>query len=426
MNKRNYNGCIRLKGDVHTLSLPLVKVNEKPSSIWRNQSFLVLLSSTFLLSIANRIYELLLPLILYELTYSSVVVTTMRTAELLPNLLFGIFIGVIVDRVNKKKMALWSIGLQTGLLLCLAYLLKIESSWLPAFYVIGFMLMTCNYGYFNAQIGLVKANIPTEYLNSANAKFSFIETFINVMGPVLSGLILLLPLFYEGVLITACTYFLCLLILSRLSNKTEEPRPVRSGFFEDLEEGWIAFKQNRALWIMTIFIMLLNSTFTVVQTTILIFAKEDLGLSSAEVAAVISAAGIGGMIGSLFINRLRQTWGLGLMFGVSAIFHAASYLLMYFSENRYTLIIALLISGIATSFYSVCAYTFRLEQTTPELIGRISGITGTFFRIGMPVTVYLSGGAIQKWGSAPIFLVTALLNILIFLVYRVTPLWKLK
>ncbi|MFX3623443.1 MAG: MFS transporter [Ectobacillus sp.] len=406
--------------------MPLIKENKKPVGIWRNQSFLVLLSSTFLLSIANRIYELLLPLILYEMTSSSVAVTTMRTAELLPNLVFGIFIGVIVDRVNKKKMAIWSTGIQAGLLLCLAYMLKIESDWLSGFYVIGFLLMTFNYGYFNAQIGLVKANIPTEYVTSANAKFSFIETFISVMGPVVSGLILLLPVFYDGVLITAAIYFLCLLILSRLAHQPEVRRPSNSGFFADLEEGWKAFRQNKALWMMTIFIMLLNSSVTVVQTTILIFAKEDMGIASAEVAAVISAAGIGGMLGSLFASSLRRAWGLGILFGISALLHAAAYVLMYFSENISTLIIALLISGIATSFYSVCAYTFRLEQTPPNLIGRISGITGTFFRIGMPITVYLSGWVIHQWGAAPIFLLAFLFNLLIFMVYRATFLWKLK
>jgi MFS family permease len=406
--------------------MPLVKVKEKPVSIWRNQSFLVLLSSTFLLSIANRIYELLLPLILYELTDSSIAVTTMRTAELLPNLVFGIFIGVIVDRVNKKKMVLWSIGLQAVLLLCLAFMLKIESNWLNGFYVIGFMLMTCNYGYFNAQIGLVKANIPTEYLNSANAKFSFIETFVSVMGPVISGLILLLPVFYDGVLMTSGAYFLCLMIMSRLAHQSEVSSPESSGFFADLKDGWKAFRQNRALWMITIFIMLLNSTVTVVQTTILIFAKEDLGLASAEVAAVVSAAGIGGMVGSLLSNRLRHAWGLGVLFGCSAILHAVAYLLMYFSDNNFTLIIALLISGIATSFYLVCAYTFRLEQTSPELIGRISGITGTLFRIGMPVTVYTSGWVIHEWGTAPIFLFAALFNLIIFFGYRTSFLWKLK
>jgi MFS family permease len=408
------------------VSISTVEVKQKTVSIWRNQSFLILLSSTFLLSIANRIYELLLPLILLELTNSSVAVTTMRTAELLPNLLFGIFIGVFVDRLNKKKLALWSIGLQAGLLLCLAWMLKMESGWLVPYYAIGFLLMTCNYGYFNAQVGLVKMNIPTHYLNSANAKFSFIETFVSVMGPVISGMILLLPVFYEGVMITAFAYGLCFIILSRLSHQPEPSRQVGSSFLAAFLEGWKAFRDNKALWMMTMFIMVLNSTMVVVQTTVVIFAKKDLGLASSEVALVMGAAGIGGMAGSLLSSKLRKSWGLGVLFGWSAVFHAAAYLLMCVSNNYHILIIALFISGMATSFYSVCAYTFRLEQTPPELIGRISGITGTLFRVGMPITMYASGWVMAEWGAAPIFLVACIVNLIVFVIYRITLLWKLK
>jgi MFS family permease len=408
------------------VSISSVEVKQKTVSIWRNQSFLILLSSTFLLSIANRIYELLLPLILLELTDSSVAVTTMRTAELLPNLLFGIFIGVFVDRLNKKKLALWSIGLQAGLLLCLAWMLKIESGWLVPYYAIGFLLMTCNYGYFNAQVGLVKMNISTQYLNSANSKFSFIETFVSVMGPVISGLILLLPVLYDGVIITAFAYGLCFVILSRLTHQPEASRQVGSSFLADFREGWKAFRDNKALWMMTMFIMVLNSTMVVVQTTVVIFAKKDLGLPSSEVALVMGAAGIGGMTGSLLSSKLRKSWGLGVLFGWSAIFHAAAYLLMCVSNNYHILIIALFISGMATSFYSVCAYTFRLEQTPPELIGRISGITGTLFRVGMPITVYASGWVMAGWGAAPIFLLAGIVNLIVFVIYRITLLWKLK
>lgn len=414
-----------LKGD-GILSVSSVEVNKKPVSIWRNQSFLILLSSTFLLSVVNRIYELLLPLILLELTNSSVAVTTMRTAELLPNLLFGIFIGVFVDRMNKKRLALWAIGLQALLLLCLAWMLKIDTGWLVPYYAIGFLLMTCNYGYFNAQVGLVKMNIPTQYLNSANAKFSFIETFVSVMGPVISGLMLMLPFFYNGVLVTAFAYVLCFMILSRLSHQPEPHRQAKSGFLADFREGWNAFKANKALWMMTMFIMVLNSTMTVVQTTVVIFAKMELSLASSEVALVMAAAGIGGMAGSLLSSKLRMSWGLGVLFGASAIFHMAAYLLMYFSNDYHMLIIALFVSGLATSFYSVCAYTFRLEQTPPELIGRISGITGTFFRIGMPITVFASGWVMNGWGTAPIFLLAGMVNLIVFLVYRTTFLWKLS
>lgn len=71
-------------------------------SIWRSPAFMILLGAGAVMALGNKIYELALPLILYDLTKSSVVMSTMRGIEYLPNLLLAMFIGVLVDRVHKK------------------------------------------------------------------------------------------------------------------------------------------------------------------------------------------------------------------------------------------------------------------------------------------------------------------------------------
>lgn len=87
-----------------------------PASIWKSKTFTMLLISSLLLTIGNKMYEIVLPLIMYEITHSSVSMATMRTAELLPNFFFAVFIGVLVDRVNKKKWVVWMTGAQAFLL----------------------------------------------------------------------------------------------------------------------------------------------------------------------------------------------------------------------------------------------------------------------------------------------------------------------
>ena len=76
------------------------------SSIWQHKNFVILLSTGFLLSFGSRVYELALPLIIYELTQSSVAMGTMRAIQFLPILLFGMAIGVFVDRADKKRWML--------------------------------------------------------------------------------------------------------------------------------------------------------------------------------------------------------------------------------------------------------------------------------------------------------------------------------
>ncbi|WP_040209232.1 MFS transporter [Neobacillus jeddahensis] len=389
-----------------------------------DKSFYLLLGSAFLLTIGNKVYELLLPLIIYEWTHSSVAMASMRTAELLPNLFLGIFIGVIVDRANKKKWVLSMIGSQTILLFYMSYIVRSENtSLLLLFYLIGFLLMTCNYGYFNAQVSVTKLTVPAVQLTSANAKFSFIETFIGIMGPGLTGIILLFS-YYNGLLFTAVVYMISFLLVTQLHLQKRERSIQNRHFLSELKDGWHAFYKNKPLAKMSIFILLLNSSMTVVSTTVIFFAKDDLHLSSSVLAYLLSVEGFGGLAASLLVSRFRRRFGLGILFGLSAIINALSYLGMYLSFHPVLLTLALFINGFATTIYSVTAYTFRQEQTPTELIGRISGITGSIFRIGMPISMALSGYMILWWGSSSVFLAAFVFNVIIFLFYRKSMLWR--
>ncbi|WP_178022574.1 MFS transporter [uncultured Paenibacillus sp.] len=147
------------------------------------RSFAIILTSVVLLTFGGKLYEIILPLMIYDITHSSVAMSTMKTAELLPNFFFAIFIGVFVDRVNKKRWVLWMIGLQALLLLAFAFLFRSGVHMLPVYYAIGFLLMTLSYGYFNAEVSLIKLSVPNQELTAANAKLSFAETFVGIMGP---------------------------------------------------------------------------------------------------------------------------------------------------------------------------------------------------------------------------------------------------
>ncbi|WP_052947702.1 MFS transporter [Aneurinibacillus tyrosinisolvens] len=353
----------------------------KPASIWRSKTFTMLLMSSFLLTVGNKIYEIVLPLIMYEITHSSVSMASMRTAELLPNLLFAVFIGVFVDRVNKKKWVLWMVGAQAVLLFALAYLFKTNNQALYLYYIAGFLLMTFNYGYFNAQVSLTKLSVPPSHLTSANAKFTFVETFVSVMGPALSGMIFLLADLSDGVLITAICYLLCLLFMFQLSVEESKAEKTKGHFWRDIQEGWITFKTNDLLWMVTIFVVFLNCTMTVVSTTIVFYAKDVLHLSSSLLAAVLSISGVGGLLGSLLINWLRPRIGLGKIFGMSAFLNGSAYIGLYFCTNLAVLSVSLFIIGFALSIHSTAVYTLRHEQTPGHLMGRIGGITGTIFRV---------------------------------------------
>lgn len=395
-------------------------------SIWRNRPFLILFLTSAFVTCGAKVYELALPLILYDMTRSPLAMTTMKSIEFLPNLLLAMFIGVWVDRFSKKRWSQWMVFGQMTLLLLLYALVEYGRAEVIHFYLAGFLLMAFSYGYGNARVSIIKQVVPGPLLTSANARFSFLFTLIEIMGPAISGFILLLSSLHDGLLITGIAYFIALIAVSLLER--EEGTRVadqKSSFWEDFRAGWRELLSNRPLWLITILVIFLNATSGVYDAMIVYFAKDTLRLSNSKLGLVLSVAGVGGLLGSTLVSRLRRRFPTGRLLGATLPLLGGSYLLMAAGQNTWMLCLSLFLSGMLGTIETICIWTFRQETTPAHMIGRISGITGSIFKLGMVFSIYGSGWLTVWQGPWAAFLAAGIGNLLIFLVYRRLSLWHL-
>ncbi|WP_310833182.1 MFS transporter [Paenibacillus pedocola] len=408
------------------MSKPNLQTDTAAPPIWLSPAFMILLGAGAVMALGNKIYELALPLILYDLTKSSVVMSTMRGIEFLPNLLLAVFIGVLVDRAHKKRWSLTAILLQIVLLAGLYLAIERGTHSMLLFYVAGFLLMTFGYAYSNARVAMVKHSLPTSMLTPANASYNFVTTFVGITGPVLTGLLLMLPKLHEALLLTAVAFSLAFVTLSFI--RTEEtPRIAahsREGFWKELQAGWTELRTNRLLVAMSIAVVFLNCSSGMVDTTIIFFAKDELKLSNLELGIVFSAAGVGGLAGSLLIGRLRRYFPVGRLMTLSSLFTGLTSIIFFVSHSAYLLALGLFLYGCFETVSTVSIWTFRQETTPYHLIGRVSGITGSIFKLGMPFAIMGSGWISELSGPRTVFLITIAVNLLIFAGCWLSPLWR--
>ncbi|QAY68557.1 MFS transporter [Paenibacillus protaetiae] len=403
--------------------MPAAAATEQP--LWRHSGFLILLATGGILAFGSKIYELALPLILYSLTHSSVNMAAMRGIEFLPNLLFAMFIGVIVDRVRKKIWSLWMTALQAAVLCALYACIAGGHPPMPALYAGGFLLMLFGYAANNARVGMVKHALPEELLLPANASFNFVSTLAGIAGPVLTGLLLMLPRMEDALVITAGLLTLSFVLLLFLRSEEQNPsRRRQDGFWRELKEGWIELWSNRVLWQMTIAVLFLNAASGMADTTVVFYAKDSLQLNNASLGIAMAAAGAGGLLGSLLVSRLRSRFRVGMLVTVSALLVAASYGLMAFSRSGFMLGCSLFINGLFEMISNVSIWTFRQESTPHRLIGRISGITGSLFKLAMPLAIYGAGWISQLAEPSLVFIAAAAINTLVFAGCRFSALWR--
>lgn len=411
--------------------MPITKARPAPQpdspeniSIWRNRPFLILFMTSTFLACGAKVYEMALPLILYDMTQSPVTMTTMKSIEFLPNLLLAMFIGVFVDRFSKKRWSQWMVFGQMVLLFLLYGLTETGHAQVIHYYIAGFLLMTFNYGFNNARVSMIKQVVPTPLLTSANARFSFMSTFIEIMGPAITGFILLLSSLHAGLFITGLAYLLALLAISLLE-RTDAPVQAKGDFWTEFKAGWRELLANRPLWLITLLVIFLNATSGMYDAMIIFFAKDHLKLDNSQLGLVLSIAGVGGLLGSTVVARLRRRFPIGRIMGVTILLLGVSYSLMVFAQSAWVLCLSLFLTGFISTIENICIWTFRQETTPAHLIGRISGITGSIFKLGIVFSIYGSGWMTLWLGPWIVFLTAAIGNVLIFLVYRRLSLWRL-
>nr|WP_281378727.1 MFS transporter [Paenibacillus phyllosphaerae] len=179
------------------------------------------------------------------------------------------------------------------------------------------------------------------------------------------------------------------------------------------------------MWQMTLFVVFLNATTGMVDTTVIYYAKDSLRLGNGELGLALSAAGSGGLLGSFMISPLRRRYRLGVILTVTTLLTGIAYLLMIAGRHPVTLAAGLFLEGLLGAISTVCVWTYRQETTPHRLIGRINGITGSAFKLAMPAAIFAAGWMSQLAQSEWVFIAAAFANVILFLVCRFGNLWRI-
>ncbi|MBD8512522.1 MFS transporter [Photobacterium sp. CAU 1568] len=397
----------------------MTTVTQPQTGIWQEPKFLILLSSAFFAAFGAKIYSLALPLLVYELTASSEWMGWMRAVEYLPNLLLALFIGVWVDRVNRKH---WSQAMLIGQCLCLL-IAYTAVEWLAeplwALFPAAFMMMAFDYGYHNARLGMMKTALPQALQNTATARFSTMYSFLETVGPVLSGVLLLMAAIHQVFLLLIVLYLIAFVQLHRMPFTPAAPvthPPVLTA----LKEGWQALSADKTMCLITVAVVVINTTGAVFHVQAIYFAKATLMMTNLEVSYLIAASGIGGILGGLVADKIRKRIGLGLLLILSIAFESVGFALPALLPSAPVLALSFFLISSIGLMSSICIWSYRQEAFSDTLLGRVAGITGSLFKLGMPFGLAASGYLVVTLGTESLFLLCGIIQFITALLLCLT------
>ena len=283
-------------------------------SLWRHPDFMKLWTGQTVSELGSVVTRTAVPLVaLLVLGAGPFQMALLVVSASLAVLLVGLFAGVLVDRVRRRPLLIWADAIRALLLFSIpgAYLagaLHIEQLYLVVF------LEGCLGALFDsAYPAYVPTLIGVERVVEGNSKLATSASLAEIGGPGLGGGLVQLIGAPLAIVVDATSFVVSAisLVLIRSPEPARPPRTTATPIRREIVEGLQLVSRHPVLVPLTlrsIIAHLAGSFYGVLYTIYLI---QELHLSPILLGIVISAGGVGSLVGSLFASRLIGRFGLG-------------------------------------------------------------------------------------------------------------------
>ncbi len=396
----------------------------KPRKSGLNSDFWKYWTGQTISNLGSSITLFALPLLVYKLTGSALNLGITTAAEFLPYLLFGLALGAVTDRVNRKRMMiLTDLGraLVVASISLMAFSGHLTVWWI---YGVGFLQSTLTICFESGQFAAIPALVNRDDLVTANGRIQASYSGASILGPLLAGaLVTILPItslmLFDGFsfLISALS-----LALIRISFNTDEKRTPTS-LRRDIVEGLRYVLRHPVLRNISLMMALENFVYTTVGAQLVLFAKERLSASDAQVSLLYSAASIGIVVFSLSAGMLRKRWSFSKV-ALSALMLGGLLCIVLAFIRWYWIALMLwaLMSGSGMLF-NINTASLRQAIVPNQMLGRVMSIASVLALSAIPLGSLLGGLAIQKTHNVVlVYAVIGALNFLIPLAFSFTAL----
>lgn len=358
------------------------------TALLRQRNYALLWYSQLISQIGNWALLAALPFFVFRQTGSVLATGIMFFVEVIPSILFGSVAGVFVDRWNRRRTMIGANILRGLLLLMLLTFRSPEQVWVV--YVVAFFASAANIFFSPANNALLPELVSEDKLVTANSLDALGENIARIVGPALGGALLAAIGMPAVALINAATYMIgaSLIFLIRESaitaaetriNKTE--RPLRTQWIEFWKQ-WIGglqlVKGHRPLSFAFIAIGIALIGDSIMGVLLVVFVQDIVGAGAQEFGWVLTARGVGGVIGGLFIARVGpryQPQNL-LAFGMAG---AGALLLFMLQIPTLPVIFTIVILvGFPVMALMIAGQTWLQVHSQDQYRGRVFGAFETY------------------------------------------------
>lgn len=371
----------------------------------------VLVGFTAITNLADGVTKVALPLMATELTRSPLQISGVSLTLTLPWLLVALHVGVLVDRADRRALVWVANGMR---LVAIGGLLLVPPS-LAMLYTAGLTLGVAEVIALTAGAALVPDAVPGKERERANAWMAGAETVCNEFcGPVVGGLLVA-----AGASValgaTALGYLIGIVVLMFLVGRFKANRtggPVR------VSEGLKLLWHNDVLRAMALVLTVLCACWGAWLALMPLVATTAMGLDAKGYGVLLSALGVGGLVGALAVTTLNRLFGRrAVMFG-DIVGTLAMVAVPAVTTNMVAVATAAFLGGLGGTVWTVNSRTILQELVPSGVLGRVGAANRLFSWGAIPVGAAAAGVLAELFGFRVAFAVFALATLALVVPYQ--------
>jgi MFS family permease len=283
-------------------------------SLWRHVDFLKLWAGQTVSELGSVVTRTAVPLVaLLLLGAGPLQMALLVVSGSLAVLLVGLFAGAWVDRLRRRPLLIWADGIRAVLLLSIPIAQVFHVLGMLQLYVVMFFEACLGSLFDAAYPAYVPSLIGVERVVEGNAKLATSGSIAEIGGPGLAGALVQFFSAPFAILVDAISFAVSAvsLLLIRSPEPARPPRTEATPIRGEIVEGLQLVRRHRVLFPMALRSVIAHVAGSFYGVLYTLYLLQELHLNPLLLGIVISAGGVGSLVGSLFAQRVINRLGIG-------------------------------------------------------------------------------------------------------------------
>jgi MFS family permease len=369
-----------------------------------------LLASSWTTNLGDGVAVAAGPLLIASLTGDPFLISMAALARWAPPLVFGLWAGVLSDRLDRRRIVIAADGFRAVLLAGMTILLVTGHATVLLALAVLVLLTVAEVFADNTASTLTPMLVHRDDLTLANARMQtgFI-TMNQLAGPAIGAALFAAgrswPFVTQAVLVAAGVLLVSRVVLPLPAETPPagSPEGEKRSVRRDIAEGVRWTVRHPAVRTLVLTILIFNVTFGAAWSVLVLYASQRLGLGAIGFGLVSTVSAVGGLIGVGIYGWLTRRVSLGNVMRAGLIVETLTHLALAVTTSAWVALLVFLVFGAHAFIWGTTSVAVRQRAVPAHLQGRVGSVNTICVYGGLVVGSTIGGTLATHFGVAAPF-----------------------